>query len=398
MIYDSDFIINKLNSYSQENQHLFTEEELSTLISSDMNNKEPTGDGILTTEDILEAFSELRLKLAEHMRLDNVLFVLGNGASLYAGSKNTNDFDIDDYKSNYGEISSVIEEIKGLRGIENQLNALITVRDYYHIISDGEKEKLVDSLIDDIKSVLICNYVNSIDYRLLSSHEILLLKLRAFGCLNRTSIFSTNYDLAFEYTLDKIGIEYNNGFSGFVNRTFDPRVLQKKDKTSLIKVHGSVNWVVEDDQIKEFQPKFTDGHVLIDNTSPVLIYPTSGKLYQTYSTPYSELMRNMLNVMEEGQNVIFVLGYKYGDEHINEVLFKALKNPNNVFYFFQYNPKDNPVFISQVIKLSEIMPNINILTGSIMADYGVFVKYILPATPEKSEQEKAIDILKRVLV
>ena len=42
-------------------------------------------------------------------------------------------------------------------------------------------------------------------------------------------------------------------------------------------------------------------------------------------------MRHMLDEMEIGKNVIIVMGYKYGDDHINEILFKALENPNNIW-------------------------------------------------------------------
>ena len=44
---------------------------------------------ILPVKDLLAAFPELRLKLAEHMKLDDVLFLLGNGASIFAGSQDT---------------------------------------------------------------------------------------------------------------------------------------------------------------------------------------------------------------------------------------------------------------------------------------------------------------------
>ena len=66
-------------------------------------------------------------------------------------------------------------------------------------------------------------------------------------------------------------------------------------------------------------------------------------------------MRHMLNEMETGKNVVFVLGYKYGDDHINEILFKALENPNNIFYFFLYNPNEEGEFITQIKKLAESM-------------------------------------------
>ena len=399
MIYNGNYILDKLNSKLKEEQQLKSEEELLDLLKPQKDEYgNVAADTHIPAEDLLVAFSDLRLKLAEHMKLDDVLFLFGNGASMYAGSQDTREFKLDDYKSKYTDLSDIIDEVGKLCGIEEQLNALITVRSYYNLVKDKTKKKLVGELIDEIKGMLIENFVNSVDYRKLSLHEIFLLKLRTFGCLKRTDIFTPNYDLAFEYSLDKLAIEYKDGFSGFVNRIFDPRTLQGKDKTGLVKIHGSVNWIVEEGKVKEFQPKFADGKVVIDDTAPVLIYPTSHKLYQTYSTPYSELMRHMLDEMETGKNVVIVLGYKYGDDHINEILYKALENPNNIFYFFLYNPDEKGDFIDQLKQLADSMPNINILTGKILADFKTFVKYILPATPEKTDQEKAIELLQKVLV
>ena len=399
MIYNSKYIIDKLNNKLREEQQIHSEEELLNLLKPHKDEKgNVIADTHLPTDDLLTAFFDLRLKLAEHMKLDDVIFLFGNGASIYAGSRDTRNFKIEDYKTEYAELSAIIEEVGELGGIEEQLNALLTVQSYYNLIKDGTKEKLVGDLIDGIKKVLIQSFVNSVDYRKLALHEIFLLKLRTFGCLKRTDIYTPNYDLAFEYSLDKLAIEYKDGFAGFVNRIFDPRTLQGKDKTGLVKIHGSVNWILEDGKVKEFQPKFWDGKVVIDDTAPVLIYPTSHKLYQTYSTPYSELMRHMLDEMETGKNVVIVLGYKYGDDHINEILLKALENPNNIFYFFLYNPSEKGEFIDQLKQLADSMPNINILTGKVLADFKTFVKYILPATPEKTDQEKAMELLQKVLV
>lgn len=399
MIFDNKYVIDRLNKKLKEEQQITSEQELHNLLQPQ---KDADGNEIadthLPTEDLLVAFSDLRLKLAEHMKLDDVLFLFGNGASIYAGSQDTRQFKLEKYKTGYADLSSIIDEVGKLWGIEDQLNALITVRSYYNLVKDEEKEKLVSDLINEIKGTLIDSFVNSVDYRKLTLHEVFLLKLRTFGCLKRTDIYTPNYDLAFEYSLDKLAIEYKDGFSGFVNRLFDPRTLQGKDKTGLIKIHGSVNWIAEDGKVKEFQPKFKDGKVIIDDTDPVLIYPTSHKLYQTYSTPYSELMRHMLDEMETGKNLVIVLGYKYGDDHINEILFKSLENPNNIFYFFLYNPDEPGEFINQLKRLADSMPNINILTGKVLADFKTFVKYILPATPEKTDQEKAIELLQKVLV
>ena len=349
-------------------------------------------------EALLKATSEYRLKLGEHMKLDHVLFLFGNGASIYAGSKDTKEFHISDIikDARYEPIYEVIKSVDGL-GMEEQLNRLIIIRAFFNI-TNNEGEPLVTQLIEDIKAQLINNFVNSIDYRKLTYHQMLIYKLRNYGCLPRTKIFTTNYDLAFEHSLDALSVDYTDGFTGFVNRQFDPRTLSNSTKATLIKIHGSVNWVEEETKIKELQPRFKDGQACIDDTKPVLIYPTSSKLYQTYTTPYSELMRYMLDEMVTERNVILVMGYKYGDEHINEILYKALQNPQNVFYFFQYGEAKGCDFIDRMIQLSESMPNINVISGKILASFNWFVKFLLPAIPEKSDEERALELLQKVLV
>lgn len=106
----------------------------------------------------------------------------------------------------------------------------------------------------------------------------------------------------------------------------------------------------------------------------------------------------MLDETEIGKNVIIIMGYKYGDDHINEILIKALENPNNIFYFFLYDPGEGGHFIDQLKRLATSMPNINIMAGRILADFKTFVYYLLPATPEKTDEEKAIELLRKVLV
>lgn len=361
-----------------------------------------TKSGAITDETLLEIFSDLRLGIGKNLKLDNICFLMGNGCSIYAGSKSTLDFKMSDALDSdvYSNIEDIDKHISG-KPLEEQLNDLLTIRDYYHIMRDS-KETIISDVITALKKYLLSNYVNSVKYKELSLHEILFLKLRSFGCLNKVKLYTPNYDLALEYVLDKLSIEYADGFTGFVNRKFDPRSLERGNSVRLIKFHGSVNWVYDSDEnaIKEVQPNFsTDGKVEVEDAEHVLIYPTEQKLYQTYNAPYSELMRNMLDGFEAKRNVIFVLGYKYGDEHINEILVKALTNPNNVFCFFDYGggTKGSCDFVDRIIKLSESTSNINVLLGSFLGDFATFVKYMLPATEEKTDQERLLELLNKVM-
>ena len=91
-----------------------------------------------------------------------------------------------------------------------------------------------------------------------------------------------------------------------------------------------------------------------------------------------------------------MLGYRYADEHINEILYKAVANPNNIFYFFDYGNGECD-FIKRMMEISEDTQNINILLGKFLGDFETFVRYILPANPEKSDEERIFELLNKVM-
>ena len=387
MIYRTEDIYKKIKN----EQEILSEAEFMSRLKAE--------NSPVTDEMLLEAFSGIRLALGQYFKMDHICFLFGNGCSRYAGSKATTDFKINDAvdKDDLETISEIIDKLER-KPMEEQLNDLLTVQEFYQIIGD-EKAETVSIIINAIKDHLLKSYVNSVKYKKLNLHEIMLLKLRSFGCLNKVNFYTSNYDLALEYVLDKYGIEYANGFSGFVNRKFDPKSLQIAKATRLVKIHGSVNWVFDESErvIKEKQPCFsTDSTIETSNAEHVLIYPTAQKLYQTYNAPYSELMRSMLDSFESQRNVIIVLGYRYADEHINEILFKAIANPNNIFFFFDHGDGSCD-FLRRMTQLSENTQNINILTGKFLGDFATFVKYILPANAEKTDEEKIFDLLHKVM-
>lgn len=396
MIYSAECVIDKLKEICPD---LFSDSETEQSISESKWSDLYKTLSLSTNGELHSAFEELRLKFSEHLRLGNVIFLFGNGTSMYAGSQSTMNFNISDYakidefKDIEGELSNVADSVKG---IEEQLNALSTIESYFHITKD-KRENCTSQLISKIKHDLIENFVDSLDYRFLCFHRLMLQKLRAFCVLPKTKIYTTNYDLAFEYTMDSLGIVYKDGFTGFVNRLFDPRTLSENGMPSLIKIHGSVNWIHEENRIKAIQPEFNDGKVKVTNTDPVVIYPTSNKLYQTYATPYSELMRHMLDEMKSGSNIVVVIGYGYRDDHVNEILYKAIENPKNIFYFFTYESPYKNEFIKEMRELGRDMPNINILSGFILGSFDIFVRYIMPAGAEDIEREKIVETLREML-
>nr|WP_200949983.1 SIR2 family protein [Ensifer adhaerens] len=156
--------------------------------------------------------------------------------------------------------------------------------------------------------------------------------------LPRPWIFTTNYDLFNERAMDRLGLPYANGFSGVVERRFNPATFryalaEQLDVTSrkwsavdgfvyLCKLHGSLSWT-EDDHglfpIRELWPQ--------DAASKVMIYPTPAKQNSSLGSPYSDLFREFQSRVVREQSVLITAGFAFGDEHLNNIIYQALTIP-----------------------------------------------------------------------
>lgn len=173
-------------------------------------------------------------------------------------------------------------------------------------------------------------------------------------------MFTTNNDLLSETALGYLNVNYNNGFSSGLARTFNParfsytfsrRVDSGMEKYEplenmvyLYKLHGSINWIESNDNaffnIKEVdvEPKQEP-----TNTNNVLIYPTPLKQNKSLGSPYADLIREFQNKLLLQNSVLIVIGYSFSDEHINNAIYAALaSNPSlSVVIFGKYSKDKN---------------------------------------------------------
>ncbi|HEY4293770.1 SIR2 family protein [Luteibacter sp.] len=158
--------------------------------------------------------------------------------------------------------------------------------------------------------------------------------------LPRPWVFTTNYDLFSETALDRLGIPYCNGFSGVVERRFNPTsfryaLAEQLDVTSrkwvavdnfvyLCKLHGSINWIEDGSSLFPVREVSAEQ---AKHSERVMIYPTPMKQNASFGSPYSDLFREFQSKMVREQTVLFVVGYSFGDEHVNNIIFQALTIP-----------------------------------------------------------------------
>jgi len=225
--------------------------------------------------------------------------------------------------------------------------------------------------------------------------------------LPRPWVFTTNYDHFNEMAMDRLGIPYANGFSGVVERRFNPAtyryaLAEQLDVASrkwsavdafvyLVKLHGSVTWT-EDDHglfpIKEAWPP-TDA-------TRMMIYPTPAKQNSSLGSPYADLFREFQSRIVREQSVLITAGYAFGDEHLNNIIYQALTIPTFRLVIFAAADAS-----PDILKLKALRdPRIWIIggdgpeTGSRAHYFDTIVEHFMPQRPS----DRIDDAVRKVLI
>ena len=253
-------------------------------------------------------------------------------------------------------------------------------------------------------------------------HKSLLISLlqRPLN-LRRVNIFTLNYDLAFEYACDELGIEYINGFVGFNERNFRPEVYNydfffpgdtTEGKVRRIervikyyKLHGSLNWVYKNQNknnpyglyeipIELVRMKLTNKTNKTNNLGDIMIYPTSSKKEYTLNFPYSELFRKFADRLQQPEAVLFVVGYSFYDEHINDIIYQALANPSFTLIIVDFNGTQSGGEIKRLNDLKD--PRIIICQGEELGDFKYFSKELLPTMDQEDTRAKVMSSIEKL--
>lgn len=184
--------------------------------------------------------------------------------------------------------------------------------------------------------------------------------------LPKPNVFTTNYDLFSERALDNLGVSYTNGFSGFVERFFNPSIFNyalaeqmeiSSSKWSVIdsfvylfKIHGSVNWIERTGNNKLFsiQELQEVSFESLRKEANYMIYPSPLKQNASLGSPYSDLFREFQKRVTQKQSTLITMGFSFGDEHINNIIYQALTIPSfRLVVFsdlgFKFSDKENVV-------------------------------------------------------
>lgn len=137
-------------------------------------------------------------------------------------------------------------------------------------------------------------------------------------------LFTTNYDVLFELSFDRLRVPHFDGFIGSQNAYFSPDIIEAENllpSPSWIrfwKLHGSVSWTKESVAGEE---RVTRGK---PSGSGEMILPSHRKYDESRKQPYRALMDRLGKVVSRSESLLVTSGFSFGDQHINAMVLDAL--------------------------------------------------------------------------
>ena len=209
-------------------------------------------------------------------------------------------------------------------------------------------------------------------------------------------LFTTNYDLNLERTLEANGIPYFDGFVGSVQPFFAPECLESEAQTNLPppptwmrlwKLHGSVNWHLESNVLgRAVITRRSDG---ADNSRAELaIFPTRDKYVQSRRLPFIAFQDRLRHYICHGEVLLIVLGYSFGDAHLNDLLLQGLRsNPRAAVVALLYAPPSEELraYARELRNLSLYGPT-GACIGGVEHDWGTPASQDTPVWNAETEQ------------
>ena len=290
-----------------------------------------------------------------------------------------------------GDLESLIEENSVINKNNKNNKTAVEALILYHFFLNS-----IYPHAQDLESK--CSFENS--NKFIIKLATLLSDRNDKNLLKRINLFTTNYDMYFELSLEANSIYYNDGFSGRLAPEFSTdnynrigkQIVQNTERESqiptinLFKLHGSLAWENISGKIKyrtnisevlktiEMSSEiFNDNWFSYDKLSNPNIYksieminknkikfsrrlidkinkfieayeklhiinPTKKKFEETLlSNIYYDLLRMYSNELEKNNTAIFVFGFSFKDEHIYSITKRALANPTMIMYIFVHN-------------------------------------------------------------
>ncbi len=286
-------------------------------------------------DDDHKTSDRLRERLTHFLLAENVVCLIGSGASIAVGGPSMNElWSVASGQSGFDEAlkrSGYKVPVDGNGNVEEFLSRCQLAEEFN---SSGPDLK---TFLKAVEKAIVAKCRGFLtNETTLASHCDLLRRLaRLPNDKSRVRVFTTNYDVCLERAAGLIGLPVIDGFSHTYPQRFDGRhyeydlvrripnqrePLYVDGVFHLYKLHGSVDW------------KNSNGDIERDSATDeaVMIYPRATKYQLSYRAPFLEMMaRFQFALRQANTTTVFAIGFGFNDDHLSEPILSALaSNPH----------------------------------------------------------------------
>lgn len=238
----------------------------------------------------------------------------------------------------YGKLTKSLEDDGyPMPTVETMLNRIRALRDVagkaaVRDLSFAELDGLDREICKQIRDVVTCD---------LPTEDNPYHSLAGFIRTHRSpfsEIFTTNYDVLMEQALERQQVPYFDGFVGSSRPFFDQRAIEDGETpdrwSRLWKLHGSINWRYDKNSKAVVR---SEKHV--EDEEELLIHPSHMKYDESRRMPYVVMIDRLRAFIRNKERpvALIIIGYSFGDQHLNEAIVESLKaNASSACFALQY--------------------------------------------------------------
>ena len=303
------------------------------------------------------AKDEIKRVLSDCFRCNNLIVLAGLGTSLHVNAEQgangrvpTNGKKITptmrdlwrkakaQSDANFVKVIELTKFPKDDPNFQDNIEALLSYCKIGVEFNEGNKKTLISKFITETEEI-IRDEVNFLaDDDGVEVHSELLRKIARRSIRKiRAKIFTTNYDLCFEYAARFGRYVAIDGFSHTSPQVFDSiyysyDIVKREANPDnhdfisnvfhLYKLHGSIDW----------EKNLTTNEIqrVAGTKNPVLVYPRNTKYELAFEQPYIEMMSAFQTAIRQPETALLVVGFGFNDNHLAEPILSAIRSNLNL--------------------------------------------------------------------
>ena len=326
--------------------------------------------------DPVREAAELRNQLSSDKR--RLSFLFGAGTSLSVGIQGLEKLTESVYTDLEGKDAERYNSFRQESASANLESILNRVRLCREILSSSKEAQVYDMNLVEAESLdrAICvslrRHVGVDPPSGLGNHFVFAQWLKMINRSFPVEVFTTNYDLLFERGFESAETPYFDGFVGSVSPFFLPASVDgdfgglplptvPKHWIRLWKLHGSIGWVLIKDQLTGLNRIVRRAEVRGTSEDELMVYPSRQKYSESRRLPFMTYQDRFRRLLASGETLLITSGYSFSDEHINEIMFQALRsNPRLAVTALIFDRIESPVVEQNVLKPTRGITNLTV--------------------------------------